>query len=74
MNRSFHTRSPRAALRALALAASCLVAATVMAHGDVTPQSVDTSTLPQLGAKWLDANPYSEGPAHKEALRIGTSA
>ena len=35
---------------------------------------VDTSTLPQLGAKWLDANPYSEGPAHKEALRIGTSA
>lgn len=74
MNRLFHTRFPRAALRALALAASGLVAATVMAHGDVTPQSVDTSTLPQLGAKWLDANPYSEGPAHKEALRIGTSA
>ena len=45
-----------------------------LAHGDVTPQSVDTTTLPQLGAKWLDSNPYSEGPAHKEALRIGTSA
>ncbi len=44
------------------------------AHGDVVPQSVDTSTLPQLGAKWLDDNPYSKGPANKEALRIGSSA
>jgi len=44
------------------------------AHGDVVPQSVDTSTLPQLGPKWLDDNPYSKGDAHKEALRIGTSA
>jgi cytochrome c-550 PedF len=44
------------------------------AHGDVVPQSVDTSTLPQLGAKWLDNNPYSTGAANKEALRIGTSA
>ena len=44
------------------------------AHGDVVPQAVDTSTLPQLGEKWLFANPYSQGPAHAEALRIGTSA
>lgn len=44
------------------------------AHGDVVPQSVDTSTLPQLGPKWLDSNPFSTGPANKEALRIGTSA
>jgi cytochrome c-550 PedF len=44
------------------------------AHGDVVPQAVDTHTLPQLGAQWLDSNPYSEGPAHGEALRIGTSA
>ncbi len=44
------------------------------AHGDVVPQSVDTSTLPQLGSKWLDNNPYSSGAANKEALRIGTSA
>ena len=44
------------------------------AHGDVVPQSVDTSTLPQLGPKWLDNNPYSSGAANKEALRIGTSA
>ncbi len=51
-----------------------VAAAAALAHGDVVPQSVDTSTLPQLGAKWLDANPYNTGPAHKEALRIGTSA
>ena len=46
----------------------------IFAHGDVVPQSVDTSTLPQLGSKWLDNNPYSSGAANKEALRIGTSA
>lgn len=45
-----------------------------LAHGDVIPQSVDTRTLPQLGDKWRDANPYSTGSANKEALRIGTSA
>lgn len=74
MKTSRHLPVFRAARRLLvALATGCL-AAGAMAHGDVTPQSVDTSTLPQLGAKWLDANPYSAGPAHKEALRIGTSA
>lgn len=52
-----------------------LLAAHAHAHGDVTPQAVDTSTLPQLGAKWLESNPYGTGTAgHKEALRIGTSA
>ena len=65
----------RTALRVLVLAASGLVAAVVMAHGDVVPQSVDTHTLPQLGDKWLDANPYNEqSPARGEALRIGSSA
>ncbi len=57
-----------------ALVSSLAFAGSAWAHGDVVPQAVDTSTLPQLGAKWLDANPYSTGPAHKEALRIGTSA
>lgn len=56
--------------------AACLAMAHVgaWAHGDVVPQSVDTSTLPQLGPKWLDNNPYSAGDGHKEALRIGASA
>lgn len=51
-----------------------LCASLAFGHGDVTPQAVDTHTLPQLGAKWLPSNPYSTGPAHAEALRIGTSA
>lgn len=55
---------------ALALAAGMGAA---WAHGDVTPQPVDTSTLPQVGAKWLEDNPYSKGPARAEAVRIGAS-
>ncbi|MGS0740881.1 cytochrome c-550 PedF [Glaciimonas sp. GG7] len=43
----------------------------VYAHGDVTPQPVDTKTLPVLGAAWLDNNPYR---GQKEAINIGTSA
>jgi len=57
----------------LALALACGVTA-AMAHGDVVPQAVDTSTLPQLGTKWRESNPYSSGEGHKEALRIGSSA
>lgn len=64
----------RLGLRLLVSAVSLSAASLVWAHGDVVPQSVDTTTLPQLGSKWLDANPYSAGPANKEALRIGTSA
>jgi len=49
--------------------------ALVHAHGDVTPQAVDTSSLPALGEKWLASNPYTpDVPEYKEALRIGTSA
>ena len=58
----------------LLAAGLAFVASWASAHGDVTPQAVDTHTLPQLGAKWLPSNPYSSGPAQKEALRIGTSA
>lgn len=58
-------------LLALAMAAGATAA---MAHGDVVPQAVDTSTLPQLGTKWRESNPYSKGEGHKEALRIGSSA
>ncbi|CAN5545561.1 hypothetical protein BH10PSE16_BH10PSE16_05950 [soil metagenome] len=59
---------------AVVLMATCLLTGPAMAHGDVVPHSVNTSTLPQLGEKWLPANPFSDGPAHAEALRIGTSA
>ena len=45
--------------------------AQVMAHGDVTPQAVDVSTLTALGEQKRDENPYR---GNAEAIRIGTSA
>ena len=42
-----------------------------LAHGDVTPQSVDTTGLPSLGTETLSSNPYS---GNALALEIGTSA
>ena len=60
--------------RGLAAVALAFGASAAMAHGDVVPQAVDTSSLPQLGPKWKESNPYSSGPARKEALRIGSSA
>lgn len=44
------------------------------AHGDVTPQAVDTKTLPQLGEEWRADNPYRSGAPQEEARRIGSSA
>lgn len=41
------------------------------AHGDVTPQAVDTATLPVLGKVWKAENPYRGNPA---AIKVGTSA
>ena len=43
----------------------------VEAHGDVTPQAVDVSTLKPVGAEWRKENPYR---GDKEAIRVGTSA
>ncbi len=41
------------------------------AHGNVTPQGVDTTGLAPLGEKWRAENPYRE---NKVAIKIGTSA
>jgi len=53
------------------LAAGLLYSQSLLAHGDVTPQAVDVSTLKPLGDKWADENPYR---GNGEAIRIGTSA
>uniref|UniRef100_UPI0035B04BC3 cytochrome c-550 PedF n=1 Tax=Zoogloea sp. TaxID=49181 RepID=UPI0035B04BC3 len=58
-------------LRILSAAALTLAANLAMAHGDVVPQAVDTSSLKQLGKDWLPKNPYL---GNKEAIRIGDSA
>jgi cytochrome c-550 PedF len=58
-------------LRAALLAASCVLGGHALAHGDVTPQAVDTSSLPQLGADWRAENPFRK---NDKAIAIGTSA
>ncbi len=40
-------------------------------HGDVTPQAVDTTSLPKLGEDWRAENPYRMNEA---AVKVGTSA
>jgi cytochrome c-550 PedF len=58
--------------RATALVLACAAAANLAAaHGDVTPQAVDTHDLPQLGADWRHENPYRQ---HEGAIRTGKSA
>jgi len=60
-------------LRVCSTAAGMVLTWVVLAHGDVTPQPVDTHTLPQLGSDWLTDNPYSTGSATQEAVRVGSS-
>ncbi|PKO55697.1 MAG: cytochrome c-550 PedF [Azoarcus sp. PHD] len=67
-NKETVTRSLRQIACAAALAGVTLIAG---AHGDVTPQAVDVSTLKPLGKDWLVSNPYRKD---KEAIRIGDSA
>lgn len=58
-------------LGAVALLALSLAGASqVRAHGDVTPQPVDTTGLPPVGTEWLDKNPYR---GNALALKIGSS-
>lgn len=38
-------------------------------HGDVTPQKLDTSKLPDIGEEWLEENPYSTD--NQLAVEIG---
>lgn len=60
---------------ALALALGLAAAGQALAHGDVAPQPVDTSGLPDLGARWLSENPFRDpaGPYWERALQIGAS-
>lgn len=60
--------------KALALAimvASVAVGNQLMAHGNVTPQPVDTTALPDIGEAWLQHNPYR---GNAKAAEIGQSA
>ncbi|MFL0672184.1 MAG: cytochrome c-550 PedF [Erythrobacter sp.] len=67
MKHAFHRIAFGAAFASLVLVAGPNLAA----HGDVTPQAVDTSDLPDIGEAWLEKNPYS---GNARAIEIGTSA
>ena len=58
-------------LAACGATALVLTAGGASAHGDVTPQAVDTSSLPKLGEPWRSENPYRRNEA---AIKVGTSA
>ncbi len=61
----------RRMLAGLMLAVATALPATAFAHGDVTPQAVDTSGLTRLEGKWRDSNPYR---GNQRAIEIGASA
>ncbi|MFZ7090729.1 cytochrome c-550 PedF [Primorskyibacter sp. 2E233] len=60
-----------------ALGALILTPVLALAHGDVTPQAVDTTGLPETGEEWLTENPYRAEAAGEEvwakAVEIGAS-
>ena len=63
------------ALRALFAAGLLGVAGLALAHGDVTPQKVETKGLTPLGEEWVDENPYrAPSKDHDKAVEIGASA
>jgi len=49
----------------------------ILAHGDVTPQAVDTTGLPETGEEWLIENPYRVEKVGLEtwtkAIEVGAS-
>jgi cytochrome c-550 PedF len=70
MHFAVHTLT-RALPLALAALGFTLIASSAAAHGDVTPQAVDTSSLPPLGKDWKEQNPYR---GHAAAIKVGSSA
>lgn len=55
----------------LATAAALLAGGAAFAHGDVTPQPVNTDGLKPIGKEWVASNPYRKDA---KALEIGSSA
>ena len=63
------------ALRALFAAGLLGFTGMALAHGDVTPQKVETKGLTTLGEEWVDENPYrAPSEDYDKAVEIGASA
>ncbi|MBV2360873.1 cytochrome c-550 PedF [Thalassococcus sp. CAU 1522] len=64
-------------ITALATAMSVAMAGQGLGHGDVAPQAVDTTGLPETGEEWLTENPYRAEAVGEEtwalAIEIGAS-
>ena len=57
------------------LLAVSLLASKALAHGNVAPQAVDTTGLPELGSEWVETNPFRENAEYRDiAIEIGASA
>ncbi len=67
-----HQVKSKCLIVAILMAAIFSLPASVLAHGDVQPQQVDTTGLEPLGDEWLDVNPYK--PDNEVAVRIGKIA
>jgi len=52
----------------LAAAFMALASQAAIGHGNVTPQPVDTTGLPNLGAEWKTSNPFR---GNRKAIEIG---
>jgi cytochrome c-550 PedF len=71
LNPSYRIRQRTGIRQAGLLAMLLLASGLAVAHGDVTPQAVDTKDLPALGAAWKAENPYRK---NDKAIKVGTSA
>jgi cytochrome c-550 PedF len=69
---SFNVNKSARAFLLLALFPATAIMA--LAHGDVTPQPVDTAGLTTVGADWLSENPYRGKPEQFDAaVKVGAS-
>jgi cytochrome c-550 PedF len=65
----------KTSLRALFAVGLFGFAGLAMAHGDVTPQKVETKGLAPLGEEWVEENPYrAPSEDNAKAVEIGASA
>jgi cytochrome c-550 PedF len=68
----FRTFSQSLPVARVGVAAALVLGVTLAhAHGDVTPQAVDTKDLPAVGANWRADNPYR---GNAKAITVGASA
>lgn len=68
-------RLPDIIFVAAGIIAAAAITSNVVGHGNVLPQPVDTTALPEIGEAWLVKNPYrAEAKTYAIAQKIGESA